>query len=69
VKKKLIPCPGIHSNTDILAYFTKSGVVHMGDMFLSESFPDIGRSIKEKLTFMDKVIPVVNLKKLAFRVA
>ena len=61
-KIKLIPYPGVHSGHDMLTYFSTSGVVHMGDLLLSESFPAIGSSIKEYLAFLDKVINIFPAK-------
>ena len=54
----IIPFPGIHSDSDILVYFTKSGVVHMGDLLLTQSFPAVGSGIKEYLEFLDIVLNV-----------
>ena len=54
----IIPVPGIHSEEDILVYFSSSGVVHMGDLLLTQSFPAVGPKVKEYLVFLDKVIEV-----------
>jgi len=55
---KLIPHPGIHSDADLLVYFSDSGVVHMGDLLLTQSFPAVGGKIPKYLEFLDKVIDV-----------
>lgn len=57
-KIQIIPFPGIHSDSDLLVYFSSSGVVHMGDLLLTQSFPAIGQKVKEYLNFIDKVISV-----------
>jgi cyclase len=55
-KLQIIPCPGIHSNTDLIAHFSNSGVVHMGDLLLTQSFPAVGMHVKEYMEFLDKTI-------------
>lgn len=55
---RLIPSPGAHSGSDTIIYFTKSGVVHMGDLLLSQSFPAVGRNIKKYLPILEKVIDI-----------
>jgi glyoxylase-like metal-dependent hydrolase (beta-lactamase superfamily II) len=57
-KIQIIPFPGIHSDSDLLVYFSSSGVVHMGDLLLTQSFPAVGPKVKEYLSFLDKVISV-----------
>jgi glyoxylase-like metal-dependent hydrolase (beta-lactamase superfamily II) len=37
-KIKIIPAPG-HTSSDMIVHFIDSGVVHMGDLLFSESFP------------------------------
>jgi len=37
---KIIPAPG-HTNSDMIVHFTNSGVVHMGDLLFSDTFPEI----------------------------
>ncbi len=54
----LIPCPGIHSETDLLTYFTKAGVVHMGDLLLSQNFPSIGKNVDGYLEFIGKILEI-----------
>jgi glyoxylase-like metal-dependent hydrolase (beta-lactamase superfamily II) len=38
---KLIHLPGGHSDGDVIVFFTKSNVIHMGDLFLTEAFPPV----------------------------
>ncbi|UCG33938.1 MAG: hypothetical protein JSU68_04735 [Phycisphaerales bacterium] len=55
---RLIPATGAHSQDDLLIHFVDSGVVHMGDLYLSRSFPSAGRDVKRYLEIMDTVIDV-----------
>lgn len=55
---RLIPYPGVHSNADMLIHFTGSGVVQMGDLLLSQSFPAVGDGVVEYLAFLEKVLDV-----------
>jgi glyoxylase-like metal-dependent hydrolase (beta-lactamase superfamily II) len=57
-KIQIIPYPGVHSESDLLVYFSSSGVVHMGDLLLTQSFPAVGPKVKEYLEFLDRVIAV-----------
>jgi cyclase len=50
---RIIPSPGAHSDKDLIIYFTDSGVVHMGDLLLTQSFPAVGSRIKEYLEILD----------------
>jgi glyoxylase-like metal-dependent hydrolase (beta-lactamase superfamily II) len=54
---RLIPFPGLHTNGDMLIHFTGSGVVHMGDLLLSQSFPAIG-NVSGYIDFLDIVLDV-----------
>ncbi|MCP4727981.1 MAG: MBL fold metallo-hydrolase, partial [bacterium] len=54
---RIIPNPGLHSNDDIMIWFSGSGVVHMGDILLSESFPSID-NVEGYLEFLDVVLDV-----------
>jgi len=38
---KFIHFPGGHSDGDAIVLFTKSNVIHMGDLFLTEAFPPV----------------------------
>jgi len=55
---RFIPSPGTHSSSDMIIYFTRSGVVQMGDLLLSQSFPAVGRNIKKYLPILEKVIDI-----------
>jgi cyclase len=55
---RFIPSPGAHSSSDMIIYFTRSGVVHMGDLLLSQSFPAVSRNIKKYLPILEKVIDI-----------
>ena len=41
---------------DLIIYFTESGVVHMGDLLLTQSFPAVGPRVKKYLEILDWVI-------------
>ena len=53
---RIIPSPGAHSDKDLIIYFTESGVVHMGDLLLTQSFPAVGPNVKKYLDILDWVI-------------
>lgn len=55
---KLIPYPGVHSDADLIIYFSESGVVHMGDLLLSESFPSVGGNVIEYIELLEKIIDI-----------
>ncbi|MBN1221968.1 MAG: MBL fold metallo-hydrolase [Candidatus Aminicenantes bacterium] len=55
-KIQIIPCSGIHSDEDLMVYFSLSGVVHMGDLLLTQSFPAVGAHVKEYMAFLQKAI-------------
>ena len=55
---RLIPYPGVHSDADVIIHFTGSGVVHMGDLLLSQSFPAVGGRVVEYLELLATVIDV-----------
>jgi len=57
-KIQIIPSPNIHSDADILIYFSKSGVMHMGDLLLTQSFPAVGSRVKEYMNFLDKIVDI-----------
>jgi glyoxylase-like metal-dependent hydrolase (beta-lactamase superfamily II) len=57
-KIQIIPYPGVHSDSDLIVYFSSSGVAHMGDLLLTQSFPAVGAKVKEYLKFLNKVITV-----------
>jgi glyoxylase-like metal-dependent hydrolase (beta-lactamase superfamily II) len=53
---RIFPSPGAHSDKDLIIQFTESGVVHMGDLLLTQSFPAVGPRVKEYLEILDWVI-------------
>jgi glyoxylase-like metal-dependent hydrolase (beta-lactamase superfamily II) len=55
---KLIPYPGVHSDADLIIYFTGSGVVHMGDLLLSDCFPSVGGNAVEYMELLEKIIDI-----------
>ena len=55
-KIKIIPYPGVHSGNDLIIYFSTSGVAHMGDLLLTQSFPAVGPKVQEYLEFLEKVM-------------
>ncbi len=55
---KLIPYPGVHSDADLIIHFTRSGVVHMGDLLLSEAFPSVGGNVVEYMELLEKIIDI-----------
>jgi glyoxylase-like metal-dependent hydrolase (beta-lactamase superfamily II) len=54
---RLIPCPGLHSGSDILVHFTGAGVVFMGDLLLSQNCPALDK-VAEYMDFLDTAIDV-----------
>ncbi|MCJ7580275.1 MAG: ankyrin repeat domain-containing protein [Candidatus Aminicenantes bacterium] len=54
----IIPCAGIHSDTDLIIYLSESGVVHMGDLLISESFPSVGENVVEYMELLEKIIDI-----------
>ncbi|NTU51826.1 MAG: MBL fold metallo-hydrolase [Candidatus Aminicenantes bacterium] len=54
---ELIPCPGLHSEADILIHFPKAGVLCMGDLLLSQSCPAV-QDVAGYLELLDKVLDV-----------
>jgi len=58
---KIIPYPGVHSDGDLIIYFKGSGVVHMGDLLLTESFPAVGSRVKQYLSILNKILDIFPL--------
>ncbi len=54
---EVIPCPGLHSEADILIHFPKAGVLYMGDLLLSQSCPAVDDAAAY-LELLDKVLDV-----------
>ncbi len=63
---KLISFPNGHTDTDVVVFFTKSNVVHMGDLFNAgiTSFPNVdlaaGGTIMGAIEVLGKVIEMVS---------
>jgi glyoxylase-like metal-dependent hydrolase (beta-lactamase superfamily II) len=54
---RIIPNPGLHSQSDILVHFPKSKVVCMGDLLLSQNCPAV-QDVAGYMAFLDKVLDV-----------
>ena len=54
---KLIPRPGLHSESDVMTWVPSESVVAMGDLLLSESIPAV-EDISGYLSFLDDVLDV-----------
>jgi glyoxylase-like metal-dependent hydrolase (beta-lactamase superfamily II) len=54
---KLVPRPGLHSDSDLIVYFPAESVVAMGDLLLSESMPAL-TDVAGYLAFLDDVLDV-----------
>nr|NQU90521.1 ankyrin repeat domain-containing protein [Bacteroidota bacterium] len=54
----LIPYPGIHTMEDLMVYFSGAGVVHTGDLFISQSFPSVFYNVTGYLDLLQKMISV-----------
>jgi glyoxylase-like metal-dependent hydrolase (beta-lactamase superfamily II) len=57
---RIIPSPGAHSSKDLIIHFIQSGVVHMGDLLLTQSFPAVGPRVKRYLEILEwtaKIFP------------
>jgi glyoxylase-like metal-dependent hydrolase (beta-lactamase superfamily II) len=55
---RIIPFPGIHTDEDMIVHFTGSGVVHMGDLLISQSFPSVRQNADAYLILLEKVIDI-----------
>lgn len=57
---RLIHLPNGHTDNDVIVYFTKSKVVHMGDMFFFQMFPAVytkgGGDIKQLIANVETVL-------------
>ena len=49
---------GSIQDADMLVHFTRSGVVHMGDLLILQSFPSVTRKAEEYLELLEKVVDV-----------
>jgi len=59
---RLIPLTGAHTDGDMAVYFKDAGIVHMGDLLISQSFPSLtrGKKIHEYLAIFEKVTDIFN---------
>jgi len=55
---RIIPNPGIHSETDLIIYFPDSKVADMGDLLLSQSFPAVGKNVIAYLAFLETALDI-----------
>jgi glyoxylase-like metal-dependent hydrolase (beta-lactamase superfamily II) len=57
---RLIPLPGTHTDDDMIVLLVDSGIVHMGDLLISQSFPSLTRGAKVVgyMDILDKVVDV-----------
>jgi glyoxylase-like metal-dependent hydrolase (beta-lactamase superfamily II) len=55
---KIIPNPGIHSETDLIIYFPDSKIADMGDLLLSQSFPAVGKNVIAYLAFLETALDI-----------
>lgn len=57
---RLIPSPGAHTDADLIVHIVDSGIVHTGDLLISQSFPSLtrGAKVSEYLDILDKVFDV-----------
>lgn len=55
---QVIHFPNCHTDGDAIIYFTKSKVLHLGDMFFFEMFPAIyaGGDIKQLIVSLEKIL-------------
>lgn len=52
----IIPSAGIHTKKDLLLYFKKPGILFMGDLLISESFPSVYIESEKYLRLLEKLI-------------
>jgi cyclase len=59
-KIRLIPLPGTHTEDDMAVHLEDAGIVHLGDLLISQSVPSLTRGAKiiEYLAVLDKVIDI-----------
>jgi len=54
----IIPAAGAHSEADVIVYFKGSGVVHLGDLLISDSFPLLFGDVNRYQEILEKVIDI-----------
>ncbi|MFC1564793.1 ankyrin repeat domain-containing protein [candidate division KSB1 bacterium] len=57
---RLIPFPGTHTDVDLIVHFVEPGIVHMGDLLISQSFPSLtrGEKVSEYLDILEKIFDI-----------
>jgi len=55
---RLIPSPGAHTDADLIIHIVDSGIVHMGDLLISQSFPSVSSNIVKYLDILEKAIDI-----------
>ncbi len=55
---RIIPAPGAHSQEDMIVHFVDSGIVQMGDLLFSESFPYMGGSLERYMEILEEALNV-----------
>ncbi len=57
---RLIPLTGAHTDGDMAVYFEDTGIVDMGDLLISQSFPSLtrGKKVIEYMEILEKVIDI-----------
>jgi len=54
----IIPAAGAHSEADVIVYFKDSGIVHLGDLLLSGSFPLLFGDLNKYPEILEKAIDI-----------
>ncbi len=59
-KIQLVPLSGAHTDSDVVVHLEDAGIVHMGDLLISQSFPSLtrGEKIREYMAIMDQVLDI-----------
>jgi glyoxylase-like metal-dependent hydrolase (beta-lactamase superfamily II) len=60
---RLLHFPNGHTDTDLFVWFTKSGVIHMGDTYFNGMFPAVykegGGDILQMIRNLEKILPML----------
>jgi glyoxylase-like metal-dependent hydrolase (beta-lactamase superfamily II) len=60
---RIFHLPNGHTDNDVFVYFTKSGVMHLGDTYFNEMFPAVykegGGDIMQMITNLEKILVMV----------
>lgn len=60
---RLLHFPNGHTDTDLMVWFTKSSVIHMGDTYFNGMFPAVykegGGDILQMIRNLDKILPML----------